>query len=93
MSPDPSGSRQLSSSCSRVHRNLFPNDKAIRDEFADCLAGVCVGNFVDFIGIKPDFALAASNNGCSKSLLSSKVNPAERQVSPWGDQLQESNRL
>lgn len=75
MSPNPPCSVQLSRARSRVHRDLLPDDKPIRYEFADRLAGVGIGDFVDFVRIKPDFALAAPNDGCGKSLLGSKVDP------------------
>jgi hypothetical protein len=58
-----------------VHSNLFPDDKAIGHEFADRLAGVGIGYFAHFVRIKPDLALAASNNRCGKSLLGPEVNP------------------
>jgi hypothetical protein len=54
---------------------MFPDNKAIGHEFADRLAGIGIGNFADFVGIKPDLALATSNYGCGKSLLGSKVDP------------------
>lgn len=75
MSPNSPRSCQFSGTRSRVHRDLFPNNEAIGHEFADCLAGVGIGDFVDFIRIKPDLALAAPNYGCGKSLLGSKVDP------------------
>jgi len=53
-----------------VHGNLFADDKAIGDEFADGLAGVGVGDFARLIGIEPDLALAAASHGGSEPLLS-----------------------
>ena len=58
-----------------MHCDLLPDDEPIRYEFADRLAGVGIGDFVDFIRIKPDLTLAAPNDRCGKSLLSSKVDP------------------
>lgn len=75
MSPNPPCSSQLSGTRSRVHRDLLPDNEPIRYEFADRLAGVGIRDFIDFIRIKPDFTLAAPNDGCGKSLLGSKVDP------------------
>jgi len=70
MSPNSSRSCQLPSASTRVHGNLFADDKAIGDEFADGLAGVGVGDFARLIGIEPDLALAAASYGGSEPLLS-----------------------
>ena len=43
-----------------MHRDWLANDKAIGDELADCLAGVGIGDFVDFIRIEPDLALSTA---------------------------------
>lgn len=58
-----------------MHRDWLADDKAIRDELADCLAGVGIGDFVDFIGIEPDLAFSTSCNRSSEALLGSKVHP------------------
>jgi len=58
-----------------VHGDRLLDDESIRDELADSLAGVGIGDLVDFIGIQPDLVLAASQDGCGKSLLSSQVDP------------------
>ena len=52
-----------------MHSDLFANDETIRHEFADCLARVGVGDFVHFIGVEPDLALATANNGGGEALL------------------------
>ena len=62
MSPDPSGGIQLPRPRSRVHGDWFADDEAISDEFSDGLAGIGVGDFVDFIGVEPDLALAAADH-------------------------------
>jgi hypothetical protein len=60
-----------------VHGNRLADDEAICDKFADGLAGVGIGDLVDFIRIEPDLALAAADNGCRQALLSSKVDPTD----------------
>lgn len=52
-----------------MHRHGLADDQAIGDEFADCLARVGVGDFVDFVGVEPDFAFAAAGHGGGKTLL------------------------
>lgn len=71
MSSNAAGSLQFPSASSGVHRDLLANNEAIGDEFADGLAGVGVGDFVDLVGVEPDLALPASCNRGGKSLLSS----------------------
>ena len=61
-----------------MHCNLFANDEAIGHEFADRLARVGVGDFVDFVGIKPDFAFPTTYYGGSEPFLSAKIDPVER---------------
>jgi len=56
-----------------VHCDGFADDEAIADELADGLAGVGVGDFVDFIGIKPDLTLATADHGSGEALLRSKI--------------------
>ena len=58
-----------------MHGDWFADNKAIGDEFADCLAGVGIGDFVDFIGIEPDLALSTACNRGSEAFLSSEINP------------------
>ena len=89
VSPNPSSSGQLPRTCTRVHSDLLANDQTIRHELADGLAGVGVGDFVHFIRIKPDLALAATNDGGRETLLSAEVDPgkqypsAEEQIGQW----------
>ena len=61
-----------------MHSDLLANDEAIRHELADSLAGVGVGDFVHFIRIEPDLALATANDGGRVALLGAEVDP-ERQ--------------
>jgi hypothetical protein len=75
MSANSSSSGQVPRSCSRVHRNGLADDEAIANEFADGLAGIGVGDFVHFVGIEPDLALAAANHGGSEALLCPEIDP------------------
>lgn len=60
-----------------MHGDLFANDEAIRHEFADCLTRVGIGDFVDFVRVKPDLALPTTHNRGSEPLLSTKINPRD----------------
>ncbi len=75
MSPDPSSGSQLPRACTRMHSDLLADDEAIGHELADCLAGVGVGDFVHFIGVEPDLALAAANDGGCEALLGAEIDP------------------
>ena len=86
VSPNPSSSSQLPRTCTRVHSNLLANDETIGYELADSLAGVGVGDFVHFIRIEPDLALAAANDGRRKALLSAEIDPG-RQYTLAGEQI------
>jgi len=77
---DPAGSSQSTGTGTRVHCDGFADDEAIGDELADGLAGVGVGDLVDLIGIEPDLALSASNNGRRKALLRAEVDPAREKA-------------
>lgn len=79
MPADPSRSSQFPSSSTRVHGDGFADDEAIGNEFADGLAGVCVRDFVDFVGIEPDLALAATYHGGGEALLSAEVDPRDEE--------------
>lgn len=70
VAPNTSRSSQLPSTGTRVHGDLFANDEAIGNELADGLAGVGVGDFIDFIRVKPDLALSAAGHGGGEPLLS-----------------------
>lgn len=58
-----------------MHSDLLANDETIGHEFADCLARVGVGDFVHFIRVEPDLALATADDGGRQALLSAKVDP------------------
>lgn len=61
-----------------MHSYGLADDEAIADEFADGLAGVGIGDLVDFVRIEPDLAFATADDGCRQALLSSKVDPGVR---------------
>lgn len=78
MAANSSGGGQLSGTGTRVHGDGLADDEAILDELADGLAGVGVGNLADLVGVKPDLALAAADNGRRKALLCAEVDPIEQ---------------
>lgn len=65
-----------------MHGDWLADDEAIADEFSDGLAGVGVGNLVNLVGVEPDLALTASDDGRSEALLSAKIDPEEDIISP-----------
>jgi hypothetical protein len=58
-----------------VHGDGLADDEAIGDELADRLTGVGVGDLVDFVGVEPDLALSAADNGRRKALLRAEIDP------------------
>jgi hypothetical protein len=64
-----------------VHGDGLADDEAIVDELADRLAGVGVGDLVHFVGVEPDLALSAADNGRRKALLRAEVDPVEHRTS------------
>jgi len=72
---DSSGSGQLPGAGTRVHGDGLADNEAIVDELADGLAGVCVGDLVHLIGVKPDLALSATDNGRREALLRAEIDP------------------
>ena len=58
-----------------MHCNRLLDDEAIGYELADRLAGVCVGDFVHLVRVKPDLALAAADYGSGEALLSTEIDP------------------
>jgi len=70
VSPNTSRSSQLPSTGARVHSDLFADDEAIGYELTDGLARVGVGDFIDFVRVEPDLALAAARDGGGEPLLS-----------------------
>lgn len=62
MSANPSSGSQFPGARTRMHSDLLADDEAIGHELADRLAGIGVGDFVHFIGVEPDLALAAASD-------------------------------
>ena len=58
-----------------MHSHGLANDEAIGDQFSDCLTGIGIGDFVDLVGIEPDFALAATDDRSRQALLSAEIDP------------------
>ena len=77
MSSDPPRGVQFASTGAGVHCDGLADDETIADKLADRLAGVGVGDFVDFVGVEPDLALSAADHGGSKTLLSAEVDPVD----------------
>jgi len=72
---DAAGEVQLPRARARVHGDGLLDDEAIGNELADGLAGVGVGDLADLIGIEPDLALSAAQDGRRQALLGPQVNP------------------
>jgi len=70
---DAAGGVQLTGTGARVHGDGLADDEAILDELADSLARVGVGNLAGLVGVEPDLALAAADNGGREALLCAKV--------------------
>lgn len=58
-----------------MHGDGLADDEAIGHELSDGLAGVGIGNLAHFVGVEPDLALSASDDGGGKPLLSAEVHP------------------
>ena len=61
---------QFSGSGSGVNSNGLADDQSIADQFSDGLSGIGVGDLVDFVRIKPNFAFAAFQHCGRQTLLS-----------------------
>lgn len=83
VSANSAGGGQLSGTGTRVHGDGLANDEAILNELADGLAGVGIGNLADLVGVEPDLALSAADNGCREALLGAKVDPIEQALSAF----------
>ena len=60
-----------------MHSDLLANDEAIGHELADRLAGVGIGDLVHFVGVEPDLAFTAADNGGREALLGAEIDPGE----------------
>lgn len=81
MATDPAGGSQGASAGTGVHGDGLADDEAIVNELADGLAGVGVGDLVDLIGVQPNLALSATDNGRRKALLRAEVDPRALSIS------------
>jgi hypothetical protein len=61
-----------------VHGDRLSDDKAICNELSDGLTGVGVGDLAGLVGIKPDLALSAADDGRREALLGGEVDPIVR---------------
>jgi hypothetical protein len=61
-----------------VHGDGLADDEAIGHELSDGLAGVGVGDFAGLVGIKPDLALSAADDGGRQALLGGEIDPIAR---------------
>lgn len=61
-----------------MHGDGLADDKAISHELSDGLAGVGVGDFAGLVGIKPDLALSAADDGGRQALLGGEIDPIAR---------------
>jgi len=78
VSTNSSCSCKLPSARSRVHGNGLSDDEAICNELSDGLAGVGVRDLAGLIGIEPDLALSAADDGGRQALLGGKVDHLDR---------------
>ena len=56
-----------------VHDGGLLDNKTISLQTGDVATGVCQGNFVGLVGIQPNFALSALQDGCREALLKTKI--------------------
>lgn len=75
MTADSPGSVELAGAGAGVHGNGLADDEAIADELADGLARVGVGDLAGLVGVEPDLALAAADDGGRQALLGAEVDP------------------
>lgn len=52
-----------------MHSNLLADDEAIGNELADGLAGVGVGDLINFVWVEPDLAFAAADDRRREAFL------------------------
>ena len=62
-----------SDSCSGVHDYGFLDDESILLETSNVATTVGKSNFVDLIGVEPDFVLSALQYGSGQALLKSEI--------------------
>lgn len=84
---DTAGEVQLPRARARVHGDGLLDDEAIGDELADRLARVGVGDLADLVGVEPDLALTAAQDGRRQALLGPQINPISRKKSALCDEI------
>ena len=72
------GEVEIASTDAGVLGHGLADDEAIGDELSDRLAGVGVGDLGLLVGVEPDLALAAADDRRGQALLSSQVDPVDR---------------
>jgi hypothetical protein len=65
-----------------VHGHRLADDEAIADQFSDRLARVRIGDLVDFVGVEPDLALTAADDGRRETFLGAEVGPRLNLIQP-----------
>lgn len=73
VSTNSSCSGELTSACAGVHGDWFADDESIGNELADGLTGVGVGDFAGLVGVEPDLALSAADDGSRQALLGCEI--------------------
>jgi hypothetical protein len=67
------GCMRFPNSETRVHDRRFFHDQPVGIEFANILAGIRIGNFAGFVGVKPNFTFAYPKNFGRENLLRAEV--------------------
>lgn len=75
VSTDSSCSSEFTSACAGVHGDWLADDEAIGNELADGLTGVGVGDFAGLVGVEPNLALSAADDGSRQTLLGCEIDP------------------
>lgn len=75
MSSNSASSGEFTGTGTGVHGNGLSDNEAIADELSDRLTRVGVGDLVHLIGVEPDLALAAADDGRREALLGAKIDP------------------
>ena len=82
MSANSSCGIQFSGTRSGVHGNRLADNEAIADQLSDCLAGVRIGDLIDFVRVEPDLAFTAADDGRREAFLGAEVGPRLNLIQP-----------
>lgn len=63
--------------CPRMNHEGFLDDGTILLQLDNVATGIGQGNFVNLVGIQPDFTLSAFQNGRGKALLETEIDCAQ----------------